>query len=138
MIPLFTNLIHAQPSLYIPDGPSLTKINELIKTSCSCDHCSPNILVSRRLSWTVTMMALRCDSFVSFENLSVIDLFASPGPDYQNIYLNCHNILKHSPLKREPIKTNITRHTCACCARNDKMPMICGRLVGHSQNRIMR
>ena len=35
----------------------------------------------------------RWDSFVSFEKLSVKDFHGWSGPDYQNIYLNCHNIL---------------------------------------------
>ena len=35
----------------------------------------------------------RWDSFVSFEKLSVKDFHGWTGPDYQNIYLNCHNIL---------------------------------------------
>ena len=45
----------------------------------------------------------RWDSFVSFEKLSVKDFHGWTGPDYQNIYLNCHNILS---LKRELVKTS--------------------------------
>ena len=45
----------------------------------------------------------RWDSFVSFEKLSVKDFHGWSGPDYQNIYLNCHNILS---LKRELVKTS--------------------------------
>ena len=45
----------------------------------------------------------RCDSFVSFEKLSVNDFHGWAAPDYQNIYLNCHNILKHSPIERNQL-----------------------------------
>ena len=47
--------------------------------------------------------AARCDSFVSFEKLSVNDFHGWAAPDYQNIYLNCHNILKHSPIERNQL-----------------------------------
>ena len=54
--------------------------------------------------------AARCDSFVSFEKLSVNDFHGWPAPDYQNIYLNCHNILKHSPIKSLQL-WNVKIHT---------------------------
>ena len=59
-------------------------------------HLPPRLSSPGRL-WL--LRGARCDSFVSFENLSVNDFHGWPTPDYQNIYLNCHNILKHSPIK---------------------------------------
>ena len=56
----------------------------------------------------------RCVPFVSFENLSVKDFHGWEGLDYQNIYLNCHNIpirlWKGSQLRRED--DDITQQHC--------------------------
>ena len=63
-------------------------------------------LVSSRLARRYSQSAARWDSFVSFEKLSVNNFHGWSSQDYQNIYLNCHNILKHSRVKSKPIKGN--------------------------------